>query len=1680
MSIAFYRTHHSYHEGSCKVKSAVSKAKESGIKTLVMADRTVLSDAISHYRNCRSEGVEPVMGLLLSIYDEKEITDWQIAANGNVFKVIRAVYNGLFQKDISRSVIYPVFSDLESKFIGEIKKQATATKAMTNVALYKSALSLLDTFACVLGEKSGVADGYANEISTATKRAKAPFIFTGFEETQENGDVFGELLNVALADQYACKQIGHPQKVSLDQLKSAVLVVTENLDLATKNKQTLDKFLKATSGVIDKVVPELVRISSNNLQSKPPATLITNLKKIAKDALCVFDWLKDCYQDNEVITKAFTSVLNKGELVADAAEQQASIALGAKIKESLDVINTASEEYQYLLTGRSFAVLDVAHPLIGKYMAIMAFVRSQELFSEYKEKDESIYPDLLVAARSQNGWSNLIRLSSLAFLQGQAKGMITLDKEKRASDSFPKTTMATLSENKDGLIAILGLENDPVWKAIQSNGDVNSVIEKYKTIFGSENILLAIQHSNTEKDGSRLIVESEVNSRLIELAKEHELVAFAMNNAYFLNEDDYHAHESKSAMILGELMQSNCRKIAFGHGNYFRTNDELASCFTDTPELLNNTNKLAEHLGLTGEHLEIELDKPVLPDFPVPDGYDIDSWILKLATDGVEEKFALRVQHKYSVDGFEQLSDEAKAEVDVLKSSYTDRLDREIGIIKDMGFNGYFLIVAEFINWSKNNGVPVGHGRGSGAGSIVAWGLDITDVDPIRYNLLFERFLNPERVSMPDFDVDFGAGYHPITGEFMTRDSVIRHVQDMYNHEGEIFPSVGQIATHGLLSPKSAFKGLCRTDAKNVNYSNTFAKLVGEDPSQQKIKCCFENEPLMQRVGREPYLQYLLDMGGRLEGLKQNTGIHAGGVVIARGTMVDHTPVMIDVREPTKIIAQFDKYGVEEAGLVKFDFLGLFNLTIMEIAKKYIRDNKGVEINLRTLSYEDPKVFELLKSGNSHGVFQVESEGMRKLLQAIMCENMEELSALLALYRPGPIQSGMVDNFIARKHGREVVSYPDAKWQHECLKPILEPTYGIILYQEQVMQIAQALAGYTLGGADMLRRAMGKKKPEEMAKQREVFEQGAIKNGVDGELAMKIFDLVEKFAGYGFNKSHSMAYAHITYQTAWLKTYYPTEYMSALLTSFMTDQDKLKPTIVDCKRNGIQILQPSINKSHTDFRPVEDGVISFGLAGIKGIGEDKLNAIIAEREKNGEFKSILDIRIRCPKDFDTRVAEGLLYSGALDDLETFHDCDDKLRNIVDVMGGSLSTKEIEQSRGVASDTSFSLGEVTKRGQELSNEIMEVLEKFDADGFDEHLEAKGISKEDGAYAVKAGGEMVRFVNAYISAGKEISPAWDLYVDIVSSLLTDRTKLMSDYKEYRSKVDAAKADIQKLEDEKIEKLRKRHQLASFDKRAYLLKDIIAIVGQTKPILMVLQEYKDKLIGAIKEDKQSQIEGGEQITNSVDRVINEIVTASDKKLIQKCIIIINAIDYNHLEPFEDGFRLGRELTYLTYYITGHPFDVDDKRRKMGYEFENTPITYINVPNLVVEDGIEDEQELQNAKAENRRIKQNTPETRVAGIIVESRKFKVKKDGKNQGREMCILKIDDSTATMTIVVLPDALECCKRMTSNGSVFACEGQVFYDMFRDDGSISMLPNKIYNPNDVAEVVYENERGGKRR
>jgi DNA polymerase-3 subunit alpha len=574
------------------------------------------------------------------------------------------------------------------------------------------------------------------------------------------------------------------------------------------------------------------------------------------------------------------------------------------------------------------------------------------------------------------------------------------------------------------------------------------------------------------------------------------------------------------------------------------------------------------------------------------------------------------------------------------RPEYDERLQIELEVINNMGFPGYFLIVMEFIQWSKDNDIPVGPGRGSGAGSLVAYALKITDLDPLQYDLLFERFLNPERVSMPDFDVDFCMD---------KRDQVIDHVAEMYGRD-----AVSQIITFGTMAAKAVIRDVGRVLGHPFGFVDRISKLIPLDPGMTLEKA-FKAEPALPELyNNDEDVKELIDKCRILEGCTRNAGKHAGGVVISPTTITDFSPIYADA-EGHFPVTQFDKNDVETAGLVKFDFLGLRTLTIIDWALGLINprlQREGKEpVRIEAIPLEDPVSFRVLQNSETTAVFQLESRGMKDLIKRLQPDCFEDIIALVALFRPGPLQSGMVDNFIDRKHGREAISYPDEKWQHDSLKEILDPTYGIILYQEQVMQIAQVLAGYTLGGADMLRRAMGKKKPEEMAKQRAIFEEGSIKNGVDGELSMKIFDLVEKFAGYGFNKSHSAAYALVSYQTLWLKTHYPAEFMAAVMTADMDNTEKVVGLVDECLRMNLKVLPPDINAGLYRFNVDENGAIVYGIGAIKGVGEGPIEAILEARTAGGYFKDLFDFCARIDlKKVNKRVIEKLIYAGALDRL----------------------------------------------------------------------------------------------------------------------------------------------------------------------------------------------------------------------------------------------------------------------------------------------------------------------------------------------------------------------------------------------------------------------------------------------
>jgi DNA polymerase-3 subunit alpha len=700
---------------------------------------------------------------------------------------------------------------------------------------------------------------------------------------------------------------------------------------------------------------------------------------------------------------------------------------------------------------------------------------------------------------------------------------------------------------------------------------------------------------------------------LLEIGAEFNIPAVATHPIQFLNPDDFKAHEARVCIAEGYLLADQRRPKNFTAEQYFKSPQEMAELFADLPEALANSVVIAQR-----SNLGLELGKSKLPQFPTPNNQSLDDYIRERSEQGL----AARMAHLYP--------DEATRASRY--PEYQARLDFELGTIIQMGFPGYFLIVADFINWGKNNGVPVGPGRGSGAGSLVAYCLGITDLDPLRYDLLFERFLNPERVSMPDFDVDFCQD---------NRERVIQYVKDKYGHD-----AVSQIVTFGTLGSKSVIRDVGRVLDMPYNYCDKLSKLVPiEGVKPVSLAKALEMEPqLKERYDQEEEVRELFGLAGKLEDLTRNVGMHAGGVLIAPGRLTDFCPLYRQ-EGAENYVSQFDKDDVEAVGLVKFDFLGLRTLTILDEAVRFVRRQPGMEkFRLEDLALDDPAVYKLFADGNTTAVFQSESRSAKDLEKKLKGDCFEDIIALMALNRPGPLGSGMVDDFIARKQGRQKPEY-----FHPDLEPVLKSTYGIIVYQEQVMLIAQILAGYTLGGADLLRRAMGKKKAEEMAKQRQIFLAGAKSRGVDDKVAGRLFDLMEKFAEYGFNKSHSAAYALIAYHTAWLKAHYPAEFMAATMSSEMTDTDKVRIFYEDAKANGIEMLAPDLNYSGYRFEPVGDRQIRYGLGAIKGTGEAAISAIVAAREEGGPFTGLFDLCRRVDKRYlNRRVLEALVKGGALD------------------------------------------------------------------------------------------------------------------------------------------------------------------------------------------------------------------------------------------------------------------------------------------------------------------------------------------------------------------------------------------------------------------------------------------------
>ncbi|OZB94751.1 DNA polymerase III subunit alpha [Alteromonas macleodii] len=804
---------------------------------------------------------------------------------------------------------------------------------------------------------------------------------------------------------------------------------------------------------------------------------------------------------------------------------------------------------------------------------------------------------LTLIAMNNEGYKNITILISKAYLRGHLSHRAVIDQE-------------WLAEHSEGVIVLSGAQHGDVGVGLMKNNAkiLDSALEFYQTHFPDRFYLELIR---TGRQG-----EEDYLHLAVELAELRGLPVVATNEVCFIDREGFDAHEIRVCIHDGYTLDDNRRPKRYSDQQYLRTAEEMVELFSDIPEAIENTVEIAKRCNVT-----VRLNEYFLPQFPTG-GMTTEDFLVKVSEEGLEERLEFLFPDE----------EVRKAK----RPEYDDRLRIELEVINQMGFPGYFLIVMEFIQWSKDNGIPVGPGRGSGAGSLVAYALKITDLDPLEFDLLFERFLNPERVSMPDFDVDFCMD---------RRDEVIDHVAELYGRQ-----AVSQIITFGTMAAKAVVRDVGRVLGHPYGFVDRISKLIPPDPGMTLEKA-FKAEPQLPEVYEsDEEVKDLIDMARILEGVTRNAGKHAGGVVIAPTTITDFSPLYCD-DEGKNPVTQFDKNDVETAGLVKFDFLGLRTLTIIQWAIDMIKEGKNVDVDISAIPLEDPKSFRTLQNAETTAVFQLESRGMKELIKRLKPDCFEDIIALVALFRPGPLQSGMVDNFIDRKHGREEISYPDAEYQHECLKEILEPTYGIILYQEQVMQIAQEMAGYSLGGADLLRRAMGKKKPEEMAKQRGTFAEGAKGNNIDPDLAMKIFDLVEKFAGYGFNKSHSAAYALVSYQTLWLKVHYPAEFMAAVMSADMDNTDKIVTLVDECERMGIEILPPDLNAGKYKFTVDSEGRIVYGIGAIKGVGEGPIEAIIEARETQGAFKDLFDFCAKIDiKRVNKRVLEKLVLAGAMDNL----------------------------------------------------------------------------------------------------------------------------------------------------------------------------------------------------------------------------------------------------------------------------------------------------------------------------------------------------------------------------------------------------------------------------------------------
>ena len=801
--------------------------------------------------------------------------------------------------------------------------------------------------------------------------------------------------------------------------------------------------------------------------------------------------------------------------------------------------------------------------------------------------DDEQSHELLCLAKTNIGHKNLMRIISSA--------------HNNYSYQSPIINFNDLIKLKDDIIVISGGKDSHVFELLKRNKikDAEKKIESFLKVF-DDDFILEVQKTNRPD-------EFEYFSNILPIASTKGIPLIATNDVLFAKPDDFDTHETKVCINTGKTLNDPNREKIFSQEQFFKSSDDMAKLFKGFDSLLENTNEISKKCNVS-----IHTKQYFLPEYPVPDEHNFDSFLVDLSKKRLQE----------FINDF----DDEKNKI------YTDRLDYELNQIKTMGFSSYFLIVYDFIQWSKDNDVSVGPGRGSGAGSLVAFALGITTLDPIYHGLLFERFLNPERVSMPDFDIDFC---------MEKRDKVIEYVSNKYGSN-----SVSQIATFGTMAARAVVRDVARALGKPYAVGDRISKMIPFAPGMTLDKAKEDQPIFAQAAKNDPEVKEVVDLAYKLEGIARNVGKHAGGVVIAPGSISDFCPVYND-RQSSSVMTQYDKDDVEKIGLVKFDFLGLRTLTVIDRAVKSINASKKIDnpLNLDNIPLDDPKVFELLSSGKTMAIFQLESTGMRALIKSLKPSKFEEITALLALYRPGPLNSGMHTTFVERKHGKSSVEYP-----HILLEPVLSETYGVIVYQEQVMEAARVLAGYTMGQADILRRVMGKKKIEEMEEQREIFVKGCEEKSIPAKKANEIFELIEQFAEYGFNKSHSAAYAVISYQTAFLKTYYPEHFMSAVLSTELGNTDKIHALIQECKRMNIKVLNPNILSSSKRFLVNDDLDIEYGLGAIKGVADSFIKHVCNIRQ-SVNFKDLWDFSKKADiKLGGKKSLEALSQSGAFDNI----------------------------------------------------------------------------------------------------------------------------------------------------------------------------------------------------------------------------------------------------------------------------------------------------------------------------------------------------------------------------------------------------------------------------------------------